>query len=71
MTRITSQMAATVVLLQHEDGASVAEGEEILYLESMKMEIPVKSPVAGVVTYHVAPGEAVTRGTLLASIAAR
>ena len=49
MTEVRAEMAATVWQLQTEVGATVSEGDELVILESMKMEIPVTAPVGGVV----------------------
>ena len=43
----------------------MAEGDELVILESMKMEIPVEAPFAGTITaVHVAPDDQVTEGDL-------
>ena len=47
----------------------VAEGDEIVILESMKMEIPVITDVPGVVReLHVEPEAVVQEGDLIALI---
>jgi biotin carboxyl carrier protein len=47
----------------------VAEGDEIVVLESMKMEIPVITEVPGVVReLHVEPDGVVQEGDLIALI---
>jgi biotin carboxyl carrier protein len=47
----------------------VAEGDEIVILESMKMEIPVATEIPGVVReLHVAPEDVVQEGDLIALI---
>ena len=49
-----------------EVGAQVAEGDELVVLESMKMEIPVEAPCAGRVTeIRVAPDTRVVEGDVL------
>ena len=61
--------SGTVWTVALAPGAQVAEGDEILVLESMKMEIPVPAPAPGVVAeLLVAPGEAVAEGQVLARI---
>ncbi len=66
---VTSEVAGTVWTVALAPGAQVAEGDEILVLESMKMEIPVPAPAPGVVAeLLVAPGEAVAEGQVLARI---
>jgi len=48
-------------------GDSVAEGDVLIILESMKMEIPVESPAAGTIAeILVAPEDAVEEDQLLA-----
>ena len=48
-------------------GARVAAGDPILILESMKMEIPVEAPRAGVVqAIRVAEGQTVQEGDIVA-----
>jgi acetyl-CoA carboxylase biotin carboxyl carrier protein len=47
-------------------GQSVAEGDTLLIVESMKMEIPVSAPKAGTVAeIRTAEGEPVADGQLL------
>ena len=46
-TEITSEVIGTVWKIEKAVGDAVAEGETIMILESMKMEIPVEAPVAG------------------------
>ena len=48
-------------------GTSVAAGDPILILESMKMEIPVEAPRAGVVqAVRVSEGQTVQEGDVVA-----
>ena len=47
---IRAELTATVWKVVVEQGATVAEGDELVILESMKMEIPVVATVAGTVT---------------------
>jgi biotin carboxyl carrier protein len=52
-----------------EVGQVVAEGDTVAILESMKMEIPVESPVAGTIKeIKVAPADQVREGDLIAVI---
>ena len=44
---VESEVTGNVWKILLEVGADVAEGDVIMILESMKMEIPVESPVAG------------------------
>ena len=66
MTSIEAEIAATVWKVLVSEGADVAAGDEVVILESMKMEIPVTSPVAGrVVEVKVAPEDRVNEGQVL------
>ncbi len=50
-------------------GERVAAGDAILILESMKMEIPVEAPRAGVVReLRVAEGQTVQEGEVVATL---
>ncbi|PSC05599.1 acetyl-CoA carboxylase biotin carboxyl carrier protein subunit [Alsobacter soli] len=52
-------------------GSRLEEDEQILIMESMKMEIPVSAPESGVVVeILVAEGDTVTEGTVVARIEA-
>lgn len=46
---IKAEMAGTVWKVLVKEGDSVEEGQEVMILESMKMEIPVEAEEAGVV----------------------
>jgi len=63
---IVSLIAGTVVEVGVSAGQLIRAGDEVALVESMKMEIPVTSPVDGVVEgILVAPGDAVSEGTPL------
>ena len=47
---VESEVQGNVWKIEVREGARVAEGDVLIILESMKMEIPVESPVAGVVS---------------------
>ena len=69
INRIESQVTGTVWKVERQAGASLAEGETILIIESMKMEIPVDAPAAGVLhELLVAEGDPVTEGQVLAVV---
>ncbi len=52
-----------------ENGASIAEGETIVILESMKMEIRVKSPHDGrVIEIRVKEGDSILEDDIIAII---
>jgi biotin carboxyl carrier protein len=66
MIEIEAEMDASVWQVLVEPGQSIAKDDELIILESMKMEIPVVAPIAGVVaTLHVSEGDAVKRGQKL------
>jgi biotin carboxyl carrier protein len=66
---IESEVTGNVWKVLAEAGTRVAEGDVIIILESMKMEIPVEAPVAGtLVELMVAPEEQVEEDQLLAVI---
>lgn len=49
MTTILSEMAGTVWKVLVKQGDRVEEGQTLVIIESMKMEIPVEAEEAGVV----------------------
>jgi len=68
-TKITSDVIGTVWRVEKAVGDSVAEGETIMILESMKMEIPVEAPAAGTLAkLNVAAEESVEEGEVLCLI---
>jgi biotin carboxyl carrier protein len=72
LVKITSDMPATVWKVLVEVGQTVTTGQELLILESMKMEIPVECPCDGVVVVvHVAPEQPVEEGQMLAEVEPR
>jgi len=48
-TGVMSPMPATVVAVHVSPGQAVSEGETVIVLEAMKMELPIRAPRAGVV----------------------
>jgi acetyl-CoA carboxylase biotin carboxyl carrier protein len=69
--RVNSEMAGSIWKLLVAVGDEVAEGADLLLLESMKMEIPVAAPKAGrVAEIRVEEGETVAEGQLLLVLAA-
>jgi biotin carboxyl carrier protein len=45
--KIVTEVAGRVCTLPVEAGANVSEGDDVAFVEAMKMEIPVASPAAG------------------------
>ncbi len=68
-TNVTSEVIGTVWKVEKNAGDSVAEGDLIMILESMKMEIPVEAPVPGtLVEIKVAPDDSVEEDQILCLI---
>lgn len=66
---IRSSIAGTVFKVLVEEGASIDIGQEVIVLESMKMEIPVESEVQGrVKRILVEAGSFVDEGDPLAEV---
>ncbi|MBV9529625.1 MAG: acetyl-CoA carboxylase biotin carboxyl carrier protein subunit [Bradyrhizobium sp.] len=45
--KIITEVAGRVCALPVEAGASIGDGDDVAFVEAMKMEIPVASPAAG------------------------
>jgi biotin carboxyl carrier protein len=45
--KIVTEVAGRVCALPTEVGASVSDGDEVAFVEAMKMELPVSSPASG------------------------
>jgi biotin carboxyl carrier protein len=66
---IRAEITANVWQVRVEVGQRVETGDELVILESMKMEIPVLSPLAGTVTeVRVQPDDQVHEGDVVAVI---
>lgn len=66
---VESEVTGSVWKVQVEVGANVSEGDVILILESMKMEIPVESPADGTVAeLRVQPEDTVQEDQVVAVI---
>lgn len=62
-------MVSTVYQVVVSEGEEVNEGDTLVILESMKMEIPVLAEVAGKVTsVDVTVGDVIQQGDLIATI---
>jgi biotin carboxyl carrier protein len=69
VTDIASPVTGNVWKLTAAVGDTVAEGQSLLILESMKMEFPLEAPRAGVVAaIVVAEGQHVAEGEHLVSL---
>jgi acetyl-CoA carboxylase biotin carboxyl carrier protein len=68
---VEAQITGSVWKIEKGVGEAVEEGEAILILESMKMEIPVEAPCAGrVIEIRVREGESVEEGAIVAVLEA-
>lgn len=66
---VMSPMPATVVTINTSVGSAVNEGDTLIVLEAMKMELPIRAPRGGTVTaIHCATGELVQPGVNLLEI---
>jgi len=66
---IKAELTGTVWKVLVKPGDAVEEDDELIILESMKMEIPVETPVDGTVAeICVAEGDAITEGQILAKV---
>ena len=69
VVNVKSEIAGNVWKILTKPGDRIEVEGELMILESMKMEIPVLSPKAGVVKeIRVAEGEAIAEGQLVAII---
>lgn len=69
MAEIRAEMVANVWRVVVAEGDRVDDGDTLVILESMKMEIPVVAEGPGSVTkLHVAEGDVVQEGDLIASL---
>ena len=66
---IESDVTGTVWKIEVEEGASVTEGQTLIILESMKMEIPVLAPRAGKLTaLHVSEEDMISEDQAVADL---
>ncbi|GAA2098032.1 biotin carboxylase N-terminal domain-containing protein [Brevibacterium salitolerans] len=67
-TAVRAPVPGSVVAFLAEDGADVAEGDDIAVLSAMKMETRVPAPAAGTLMHAAAVGDMVAVGEVLARI---
>ena len=68
-TEVRAEMVANVWKVVVAEGATVEDGDTLVILESMKMEIPVVAEAAGKVTsLRVGEGDVVQEGDVIAVI---
>ena len=68
-TDVKAHITGTVWKIEKKAGETVSEGDTIVSLESMKMEMPVEAPCGGTVReVKIKEGEPVDEGKTLAII---
>ena len=66
---IKAEIVANVLNVLVHEGDAIADGDTVVLLESMKMEIPVLAETGGVVTkLAVREGDVVQEGDLIAVV---
>jgi biotin carboxyl carrier protein len=65
---VRAEMVANVWKIVVTEGQQVDDGDTLVILESMKMEIPVIAESAGTVSIKIAEGDVVQEGDLIAVI---
>ncbi|MEV0596538.1 biotin/lipoyl-binding carrier protein [Nonomuraea cavernae] len=69
MAEVRAEMVANVWKVVVQEGDTVSDGDTLVILESMKMEIPVLTEDDGVVTQlKVKEGDVIQEGDLIAVI---
>ncbi|MDR1872814.1 MAG: acetyl-CoA carboxylase biotin carboxyl carrier protein subunit [Deltaproteobacteria bacterium] len=69
MAEILAPMSGNIWKVLVKPGDTVAEDDELIVMEAMKMEIPVVAPEGGVVgKIHVQEGDPVEADTLLVTL---
>ncbi len=68
-TDICAHITGTVWMIEVKQGQQVNEGDIVLILESMKMEMPLEAPAAGTVSaIKVKEGEPVQEGAVVMTL---
>jgi biotin carboxyl carrier protein len=67
--RVLAEVAGKVLRVEAPVGTKVADGDTIVLIECMKMEIPLVAPSAGsIAEVHVAEGDNVAEGQAVATL---
>lgn len=70
MAKVVSPVSGTVFRMQTVIGAQIGPDDEVMLIESMKMEIPVRAEASGTVKdILVAKGDVVKEGQTLVLLA--
>ena len=65
---VKAPVAGTLLKQCFANGTKVSKGQTIIIVESMKMELEVKSPADGTITYTVPAGTQIANGQAIATI---
>lgn len=65
---VKAPVAGTLLKQCFSNGTKVTKGQTIIIVESMKMELEVKSPADGTITYTVPTGTQISNGQVIATI---
>ncbi|MED1796926.1 acetyl-CoA carboxylase biotin carboxyl carrier protein subunit [Brevibacillus nitrificans] len=69
MKQVAANMAGTVINVLVQVGDEISAGQDVVVLESMKMEVPVQAEVAGkVIEVKANIGDFVNEGDILVSV---
>jgi acetyl-CoA carboxylase biotin carboxyl carrier protein len=69
-TQVSAHITGTVWKIEVKEGETVSEGQTLVILESMKMEMPVEAPSDGKVEkISCVEGQAVNEGDVLVVLA--
>ncbi len=66
---VVAPMPGSVFKVIKNDSDQVAEGEVIVIMEAMKMEVEIKAPKGGTLSLHVQQGDSLAPGQTIATIA--
>ncbi len=68
-TNVEAHITGTVFSIETEVGAQIREGDVLVVIESMKMELPVEAPSGGkVAEIRVEEGQSVEEGEVLVTL---
>ena len=69
MADVRAHITGSIWKVECAVGDTIAVGDEVMIIESMKMEMPVEAPAAGTVEkIHVKEGQAVSEGDTLVTL---
>jgi len=68
--KIVTEVAGRICALPVEVGVRVSRGDDVAFVEAMKMEIPVASPATGtIISFLVKLDDVVAEGQAIATLA--